>query len=474
MRYGSRLAVDGLRSLALLKPREYAFAAPLSAHLMVYLAYLVTLAGFETVSTESPRIFEATGIATTIAAIAVTLALLCLLPFRRNGTAPERVMLGAATAGTAMLALLTVATALAKWFAGAQFGDAELGGTVTLFVAFFCLVVWGALVAFRLIYGMANRRRAALALGGSAVLLIAPFMLPQNSIISGKNDTAFTFSLVQMAGDALRPARAAPSEKAANERPPVDGEAVMMRQHALVATAVAGLAPARAEQPELYFVGFAPYSWEDVFKREVTAVKTLFDDRFGTAGRSIVLQNHRDSIADLPLASISNLETVLAQIGQRMQRDRDVLVLFVTSHGNEKVISVSMEGVRLNNLTPARLTKALDQAGIQNRVLILSACYSGSFVPPLSDENTMILTASRADRTSFGCSNEREWTFFGDAFFNHALREERSFVAAYARARDLIGTWEKEQGLVASEPQIFVGDAIRGKIDSILAARLAD
>jgi hypothetical protein len=86
----------------------------------------------------------------------------------------------------------------------------------------------------------------------------------------------------------------------------------------------------------------------------------------------------------------------------------------------------------------------------------------------------MILTAARADRTSFGCSNEREWTYFGDAFFNHALRQERTFVAAYERARDLVETWEKEQGLVASEPQIFVGDAIRDKIDGILASRLAD
>jgi len=434
----------------------------------------LTVAGIQAAWTEAPRTFDATGISTTIAALCVTLGFLCLLPLRRHGADPDRVLLGSVTAGLPMLALIAIAMPLVKPIATDFLGDAVLGEGMVLLVAFLVILVWSALVAFRLIFGMADRRRFLLALGGTVVLLIAPFMLPQNSIISGKNDTPFTFSLVQMAGDALRPARAAPSEKAANERPPVDGEAVMMRQHALVATAVAGLAPARAEQPELYFVGFAPYSWEDVFKREVTAVKSLFDDRFGTAGRSIVLQNHRDSIADLPLASISNLEIVLAQIGQRMQRDRDVLVLFVTSHGNEKVISVSMEGVRLNNLTPARLTKALDQAGIQNRVLILSACYSGSFVPPLSDENTMILTASRSDRTSFGCSNEREWTFFGDAFFNHALREERSFVAAYARARDLIGTWEKEQGLVASEPQIFVGDLIRGKIDAILAARLAD
>ncbi len=105
-------------------------------------------------------------------------------------------------------------------------------------------------------------------------------------------------------------------------------------------------------------------------------------------------------------------------------------------------------------------------------MLVLSACYSGSFVSDLSDDNTLILTAARSDRTSFGCSNEREWTFFGDAYFNHALRKERSFIRAYERARVLIESWEKAQGLTASEPQMFVGAAIRDKIDAILAARV--
>ena len=291
-------------------------------------------------------------------------------------------------------------------------------------------------------------------------------------MLKGKNDPAFEVSLLQMAADAIRPAIVATPAKPENARPRIDGEAVMMSQHALVAETLANLKPARDAESELYFVGFAPYSWQDVFKREVTAVRALFDERFGTAGRSIILQNHRNSITTIPLASVSNLATVLGEIGRRMQPERDVLVLFVTSHGDERRISVSMEGVRLNNLTPARLVNALDRAGIKNRVLILSACYSGSFVDDLSDENTMILTASRADRTSFGCSNEREWTFFGDAYFNHALRQERSFVTAFERARGLVETWEKEQGLTGSEPQIFVGAAIRQKVDALLSARL--
>jgi hypothetical protein len=474
MTHALKVLIDGLRSLALLKPRPDAFVAPLSAHLAVYLLYVLMMAGFETAMADAPRTFEIYGVSSVMVGLCVTLGLLSLLPFSRNGASPERILLGSVATGLPILAAATVVVIALKAIIAGTSEEVLSSGSMGLLVAVVVTMVWGTVVMFRLIFGMADSRRVPLALGGIAILIVSPFILPNVSMIQGGNQPQSGFSLAQLALEHLRPAPEAQAATAKDTRPPIDGEAVMMRQHALVADAVGTLAPARASQAELYFVGFAPYSWHDVFKREVTAVKALFDERFGTAGRSIILQNHRESLGDIPLASISNLETVLGQIGQRMQRDRDVLVLFVTSHGNTNVISVSMEGVRLNNLTPARLTKALDGAGIKNRVLILSACYSGSFVPPLSDENTMILTAARADRTSFGCSNEREWTYFGDAFFNHALRQERTFVAAYERARDLVETWEKEQGLVASEPQIFVGDAIRDKIDGILASRLAD
>ena len=45
-------------------------------------------------------------------------------------------------------------------------------------------------------------------------------------------------------------------------------------------------------------------------------------------------------------------------------------------------------------------------------VLIISACYSGSLIPTLSGPNRMIITAARSDRSSFGCQEENEFTFF--------------------------------------------------------------
>ncbi len=464
--------IDSLQSLALLKPRPDAFSVPLTTHVTIYGIYILSLAGLERAWTEGPRTFDASGIASALAALCISLALLSLLPLRSRGAAPERIVLGSVAVSIPMLALAAVYGYLLRRLAGISPANIDIEDSLLPLAAFLVLVVWGCLVLFRLIYGMVSRQRALLAFAGMFLVLISPFILPNTGIIKGRDDEDTQFSLLQVVVDALRRAPEVSVASQAPAGPPIDGEALMMRQHALVAKSISDLQPARQGQAELYFVGFASYSQQDVFRREVAAVKELFDERFGTSGRSIILQNHRESIDDVPLASVSNLETVLREIGGRMNVERDVLVLFVTSHGFGDVISVSMEGVRLNNLTPPRLVNALAQSGIKNRVLVLSACYSGSFVSDLSDDNTLILTAARSDRTSFGCSNEREWTFFGDAYFNHALRKERSFIRAYERARVLIESWEKAQGLTASEPQMFVGAAIRDKIDAILAARV--
>ena len=43
----------------------------------------------------------------------------------------------------------------------------------------------------------------------------------------------------------------------------------------------------------------------------------------------------------------------------------------------------------------------------------------------------MVITAARADRTSFGCADENDFTYFGRAFFNEALPASGSFFEAF-------------------------------------------
>lgn len=256
--------------------------------------------------------------------------------------------------------------------------------------------------------------------------------------------------------------------------PGADANGIEGRQNQLLAAALAGLAPERPGWTDLYFVGFAGDGAEDVFLHEAQAARTLLDRRFGTAGRSLLLANNPATVDTLPLASIGNLARALAGVGARMDRENDVLFLFLTSHGAEGGwLSTRFDPVRPRAFVARQLDAALDDAGIKWRVIVISACFSGGFIVPLADPNSLIITAARADRTSFGCGHDGQFTYFGDAFFGRALPATGSFVDAYDAAKAQVAAWEKAKGFQPSLPQIYVGDAIEAKLDEIEAAQSA-
>lgn len=117
-----------------------------------------------------------------------------------------------------------------------------------------------------------------------------------------------------------------------------------------------------------------------------------------------------------------------------------------------------------NDLYADDLKAALQASGIRWRVLIVSACYSGTFIDPLKDDHTIIFTAARADRTSFGCSDERDLTYFGEALFREALPASSSLLDAFTRTQRIIAKREEEEGLDPSQPQIYIGEQMRTKL----------
>jgi hypothetical protein len=213
-------------------------------------------------------------------------------------------------------------------------------------------------------------------------------------------------------------------------------------------------------QQNVYFIGFAGFGRQAVFKREVLAVRQLFDDRFNTRGRSIALINHPSTATELPLANVTNLNSALQHVARLMDPDSDTLFLFLTSHGHVGSFDLDMPGLRLKPLKPGQLRELLDHAGIKRRVIVVSSCHSGSFIPALAGPTSLVIAAARADRSSFGCEDRRRWTYFGDAFFNRALREETSFRRAFARAKRLIALWEMRDQLTPSLPQIAGGEGL--------------
>ena len=145
---------------------------------------------------------------------------------------------------------------------------------------------------------------------------------------------------------------------------------------------------------DLYFIGFAPYASEDVFRKELEVIHPLMDQRFDTGGRSLRLVNNDETLRDFPIATMGNLRRALAGLARRMDTQEDVLVLYVTTHGSRNaVLAVELPPLQLYNIDPPALKRMLDEAGIRNRVLIISACYSGSFIPELRGPDTLIMTA---------------------------------------------------------------------------------
>lgn len=230
------------------------------------------------------------------------------------------------------------------------------------------------------------------------------------------------------------------------------------------------LRPQRPGVIDVYAITFAPYADEDVFRREGELVAGLMEQRFDAAGRTLRLLNHRDTVLQRPWATPSHLERAIGRIAATMNRDEDVLFIHLTSHGaQDGQLAAQFEPLSIEPVTPQALKGWLDAAGVRWRVISVSACFSGSWIPPLADAGSLVMTAADADHTSYGCGKKSELTFFGRAVFDEALRRTWSFEQAHATARRVIKRREREAGKSDgySNPQIKVGAAIRERLGQL-------
>jgi hypothetical protein len=245
-----------------------------------------------------------------------------------------------------------------------------------------------------------------------------------------------------------------------------------LAQHQKLSKAIGKIAPQRAGVVDAYVVAIGLDS-DPVFKKESAEVLKVLERRFGATGRSLLLAaGSGTDAADAPQGSPAHLSTALAAIAAKMNLKEDVLILYSTSHGDKKLGLVYRDGENgFGMIAPKRMKSLMDDLGIERRILLLSACYSGVFLPYLESKDSVIVTAASSNRPSFGCTPGNDWTFFGDALVNNALRKPQAMAKATEEATGLISTWEAKMGLEPSQPQVSIGDDT-AKWLTILEARM--
>ncbi len=245
----------------------------------------------------------------------------------------------------------------------------------------------------------------------------------------------------------------------------INVEKIYYSQNTLLDDTVEELVEGRAGVADLFFIGFAGDADEDVFMNEVKSAQAIMNSHFDTIGRSLLLINNEKTVDTIPLANGHNLKNSIKATAKLMNIDEDILLLFLTSHGSEDhTISANFSPFKLNDIDAATINTALNSAGIKWRVIIISACYSGGFIAPLEGPYTLLITAASADRNSFGCGHNGEYTYFGDAYLEQGLKQTKSFIQAFELAKNLIYEKENKEGFKNSNPQIKIGVEIEAKL----------
>ena len=256
-----------------------------------------------------------------------------------------------------------------------------------------------------------------------------------------------------------------PEEATAEDAEWVDTERTLYDQPARIDAALAHVARHDGSAPQAYMVGFAGVGEQRVFAGEIELAARVIGERYQSTGRTLLLVNDDRDLDSRPLATVTGLERALKGVAARMDREQDILFLVLSSHGSEDpAIAVSNASLSLNQLDATALSDALQASGIRWRVIIISACYSGGFIPPLRDDHTIVLTAAAADRTSFGCGSDRDLTYFGEAFFRDALPGAHSLEEAFDRANASLSRRESREHEAPSHPQAFFGSQMAARL----------
>lgn len=165
--------------------------------------------------------------------------------------------------------------------------------------------------------------------------------------------------------------------------------------------------------------------------------------------------------ADPTAPSFTSADGIRGTVHKLLGEAGEGCLFYLTSHGDQTGITFNE-----NKLSPEGLRSLVDRTcGGRPSVIFVSACHSGVFVPALAAANRMVVTASRPDRTSFGCGETNKYPYFDDCLLQ-SLPTAPTFPALANGVKACVAGKEAAQKFLPSEPQIAIGAQVEGMLQS--------
>jgi len=215
----------------------------------------------------------------------------------------------------------------------------------------------------------------------------------------------------------------------------------------------------------LFYIGLALYS-ESWSENDVTELANELGETSGFAVVPLIASNFA-SARRFPLADDAVIATLVGTAAERAGAS-DIVLVHISTHGAQGVLARKVGNRQPTALPAAQLARQLAPLADRPTVVIVSACYSGSLIAPLASPRRIIITAARADRSSFGCGAGNRHTFFGEAELRGFAKRDRSLHQVFATIRDNVARMERERHYTPSEPQVSVGVDVTDLYDAPL------
>jgi Peptidase C13 family len=311
------------------------------------------------------------------------------------------------------------------------------------FLAIFMFVFY-LIATYNIMHGFSTKRR---------LLAVAAIF---SSMIAGPVLSQLDESFYRLAWAINPPQR--PANNGYDNWTPVYQESLWQAQPKLIENQLAHISKQSSGTSRIFTMAIGAQGSQSLFSREAKIASAKLSTRFATSGNTLLI-NGRDELSTIPVATPRNFRALANGLGNIIDPSQDTVILYLTSHGGRRAwLATDLpDFTDLPSITAYSVKAALDEAKIKRRVIIVSACYAGSWIPILANPDTIILTAASADTTSFGCDDRRQLTYFGEAFLESLSPRNASLSEVFSTAKAKIARREKAENIQQSLPQYFVG-----------------